>query len=77
MQDPYCLRCQPQVMGAALTILRQSAETLADEANGVTDNPLIFPGADEALRQARDEVRRDADDESLDRVTDRVLFELP
>ena len=49
VQDPYCLRCQPQVMGGALTILRQSAETLADEANGVTDNPLIFPGADEAL----------------------------
>jgi histidine ammonia-lyase len=49
VQDPYCLRCQPQVMGAALTILRQSAETLADEANGVTDNPLIFSEADEAL----------------------------
>ncbi|HEY2482256.1 MAG TPA: histidine ammonia-lyase [Caulobacteraceae bacterium] len=43
VQDPYCLRCQPQVMGAALTILRQAAQTLEVEANGVTDNPLIFP----------------------------------
>jgi histidine ammonia-lyase len=49
VQDPYCLRCQPQVMGAALTVLRQAAATLDDEANGVTDNPLIFPEADEAL----------------------------
>jgi histidine ammonia-lyase len=50
VQDPYCLRCQPQVMGAALDVLRQAAETLGYEANGVTDNPLIFVGeADEAL----------------------------
>lgn len=42
VQDPYCLRCQPQVMGAALTLLRQAADTLGTEANGVTDNPLIF-----------------------------------
>lgn len=42
VQDPYCLRCQPQVMGAALDILRQAARTLEIEANGVTDNPLIF-----------------------------------
>lgn len=49
VQDPYCLRCQPQVMGAALDVLRQAATTLADEANGVSDNPLIFPAADEAL----------------------------
>ena len=49
VQDPYCLRCQPQVMGAALDILRQAAATLAVEANGVTDNPLIFTGPDEAL----------------------------
>ena len=44
VQDPYCLRCQPQVMGAALGVLRQAAQTLEDEANGVTDNPLIFQG---------------------------------
>ena len=49
VQDPYCLRCQPQVMGAALTILRQAGETLVTEANGVSDNPLIFPETDEAL----------------------------
>jgi histidine ammonia-lyase len=49
VQDPYCLRCQPQVMGAALGVLRQAAHTLAIEANGVTDNPLIFAGDDEAL----------------------------
>jgi len=49
VQDPYCLRCQPQVMGAALDILRQVASTLETEANGVTDNPLIFADDDEAL----------------------------
>ncbi|QIB35475.1 histidine ammonia-lyase [Ancylobacter pratisalsi] len=42
VQDPYCLRCQPQVMGAALDVLRQAATTLETEANGVSDNPLIF-----------------------------------
>ena len=42
VQDPYCLRCQPQVMGAALDVLRKAADTLETEANGVTDNPLIF-----------------------------------
>ncbi len=46
VQDPYCLRCQPQVMGAVLTLLRQAAATLETEAAGVTDNPLIFPTAD-------------------------------
>ncbi len=49
VQDPYCLRCQPQVMGAALDVLRQAATTLAIEANGVTDNPLIFSDPLEAL----------------------------
>ncbi|MBS0504011.1 MAG: histidine ammonia-lyase [Proteobacteria bacterium] len=49
VQDPYCLRCQPQVMGAALDLLRQAAATLAHEANGVSDNPLIFADTDEAL----------------------------
>ncbi len=49
VQDCYSLRCQPQVMGAALTVLRQAAATLATEANGVTDNPLIFAETDEAL----------------------------
>ena len=42
VQDPYCLRCQPQVMGACLDLLRQAGDTLQTEANAVTDNPLIF-----------------------------------
>jgi histidine ammonia-lyase len=42
VQDPYCLRCQPQVMGAALDVLRAAASTLAIEANSVSDNPLII-----------------------------------
>jgi len=49
VQDPYCLRCQPQVMGAVLDLLRQAAATLGTEANGVTDNPLIFTDPAEAL----------------------------
>jgi histidine ammonia-lyase len=49
VQDPYCLRCQPQVMGAVLDLLRQAAATLEVEANGVSDNPLIFPDTEEAL----------------------------
>src|SRR5208282_1789475 len=49
VQDPYCMRCQPQVMGACLDLLRQAAGTLVDEANGVSDNPLIFADSDEAL----------------------------
>lgn len=42
VQDPYSLRCQPQVMGACLTQLRQAAEVLEVEANAVSDNPLVF-----------------------------------
>lgn len=49
VQDPYCLRCQPQVMGAALDIMRQAARTLEIEANGVSDNPLVFSDTGEAL----------------------------
>ena len=49
VQDPYCLRCQPQVMGAILDLLRKAADTLVTEANGVSDNPLIFADTDEAL----------------------------
>ena len=45
VQDPYSFRCQPQVMGAALDILRTAAATLEIEANAVSDNPLLF-GAD-------------------------------
>jgi len=42
VQDPYCLRCQPQVAGAALDLLTQAASTLAVEVNAVTDNPLVL-----------------------------------
>ncbi|MDJ1159076.1 histidine ammonia-lyase [Chelatococcus sp. SYSU_G07232] len=49
VQDPYCLRCQPQVMGACLDLLRQAAGTLATEANGVSDNPLVFSDAGEVI----------------------------
>ncbi|MBO6730839.1 MAG: histidine ammonia-lyase [Maricaulis sp.] len=49
IQDPYCLRCQPQVMGAVLGILRQAGETLQTEANAVTDNPLVFSKEGDAI----------------------------
>jgi histidine ammonia-lyase len=49
VQDPYCLRCQPQVMGACLDLLRQSAATLEIEANGVSDNPLVFTDTGEVI----------------------------
>src|SRR5208283_2656273 len=49
VQDPYCLRCQPQVMGACLDLLRNAGATLVAEANAVSDNPLIFADSDEAL----------------------------
>jgi histidine ammonia-lyase len=42
VQDPYCLRCQPQVVGACLDQLRHAARILLIEANAVTDNPLVF-----------------------------------
>lgn len=42
VQDPYSFRCQPQVMGAVLDLLRHAARTLETEANAATDNPLLF-----------------------------------
>lgn len=45
VQDPYCIRCQPQVTGAALDLLRYAATTLEIEANAVTDNPLLVEDA--------------------------------
>jgi len=42
VQDPYCIRCQPQVLGACLDLLRNVGKTLEIEANAVTDNPLII-----------------------------------
>lgn len=46
VQDPYCLRCQPQVVGACLDSLRHAAKVLLTEANAVTDNPLVFAEGD-------------------------------
>src|SRR5580765_2026469 len=48
VQDPYSLRCQPQVVGACLDQLRHAALVLVREANAVTDNPLVFTGRDGA-----------------------------
>ncbi|MGL4810353.1 MAG: histidine ammonia-lyase [Beijerinckiaceae bacterium] len=42
VQDPYCLRCQPQVTGAALTVITQAVDILVAEANAATDNPLVL-----------------------------------
>jgi len=49
VQDPYSLRCQPQVMGACLDQMRHAAGVLLTEANAVSDNPLVFADADEIL----------------------------
>lgn len=45
VQDPYCIRCQPQVTGAAMDLLHFAARTLEIEANAVTDNPLVLVDA--------------------------------
>ena len=44
VQDPYCLRCQPQVLGACMDQIRHAANTLEVEANAVTDNPVVING---------------------------------
>jgi histidine ammonia-lyase len=49
VQDPYSIRCQPQVMGAALDVMRSAATMLRDEANAVTDNPLVVLETGEIL----------------------------
>jgi histidine ammonia-lyase len=49
VQDPYSFRCQPQVMGACLDLIRNCAVTLQIEANAVTDNPLLFVDQGEVL----------------------------
>ena len=46
VQDPYCIRCQPQVTGACLDLLWQVARTLEIEANAATDNPLVLTSVD-------------------------------
>ena len=49
IQDPYSLRCQPQVMGACLDHLRFAAQVIGREANAITDNPLVFADSGEVL----------------------------
>lgn len=49
VQDPYCIRCQPQVMGAAMDLLQTAAATLEIEANAVTDNPLVLVATGEIV----------------------------
>jgi len=49
VQDPYSLRCQPQVMGACLDIMRFVSSTLVTEANAVTDNPVVFADSGDVL----------------------------
>ncbi len=49
VQDPYSLRCQPQVMGACADQMRHAASILLTEANAVSDNPLVFADSDEIL----------------------------
>ncbi|MCY4395553.1 MAG: histidine ammonia-lyase [Rhodospirillaceae bacterium] len=49
VQDPYSVRCQPQVMGACLTLLRQAGSVLAIEAAAATDNPLVLTERGEIL----------------------------
>ncbi len=49
VQDPYSLRCQPQVMGAILDQLRMAASVILTEANAVSDNPLVFADTGDVL----------------------------
>ena len=49
VQDPYSLRCQPQVMGAVMDLIAQAGRTLLVESNAVTDNPLVFPDTGEVI----------------------------
>lgn len=49
VQDPYSIRCQPQVVGACLDVLRHVSDVLKVEASAVTDNPLIFAGSEAVL----------------------------
>lgn len=49
VQDPYSLRCIPQVLGACLRTLRDACAILIDEANAVSDNPLVFPDSGEVI----------------------------
>jgi len=61
VQDPYCIRCQPQVTGACMELLKQAASVLEVEANAVTDNPLVILAEqhayfDDSNDQTKDEI---------------------
>ncbi|MGB5740135.1 MAG: aromatic amino acid lyase, partial [Woeseia sp.] len=49
VQDPYSIRCQPQVLGSCVDVMRHVAEVLQTEANAVSDNPLVFAATGEIL----------------------------
>jgi histidine ammonia-lyase len=49
VQDPYSIRCVPQVMGACLDSMRHAARVLEVEANGASDNPLVFADTAEVV----------------------------
>lgn len=49
VQDPYSIRCQPQVMGACVDVLQHVARVLETEANAVSDNPLVFADSGDVL----------------------------
>jgi len=49
VQDPYSLRCQPQVMGACLSQIRNASDTILTESNAVSDNPLVFQKEDDII----------------------------
>ena len=49
VQDPYSIRCQPQVVGACLDVLKHVCTVLETEANAVTDNPLVFTDSKSVL----------------------------
>ncbi|MEN0106063.1 MAG: histidine ammonia-lyase [Pseudomonas sp.] len=49
VQDPYSLRCQPQVMGACLDHIRFASEIFLRESNAVSDNPLVFSADGDVL----------------------------
>ena len=49
IQDPYSIRCQPQVMGSCLGVMNHVSKVLSIESNSVTDNPLVFSDSNEVV----------------------------
>ncbi|MDT0317357.1 HAL/PAL/TAL family ammonia-lyase [Streptomyces millisiae] len=46
LQEPYSIRCAPQLLGAAMASARHAASVIEDDLNGISDNPLFFPEED-------------------------------